>query len=166
MSKELSGRGKPNPLIDKRPLTTLQMNFIEAYFEADQNMRETAKKLNLRTPNHGYNILKSPRVEFEIAKRKKSLQEYYLANSKFEISKEAKMNLLWEIALKGAEEKTLKTGAVVMIDPMSSIKSIQQLNLMMGHIAPAKLEVAEKKNTRTVAELVVDAKRLLSEIGV
>lgn len=51
-----------------------------------------------------------------------------------------KRKALWEIAQKGIELQTSKSGQQVMCDPLAAIEAISELNKLDGHYAPQQFE--------------------------
>ena len=146
-----------------KPLTTIQNQFVEAYFECGGKMPCVAKKMGKDT-SQIYNLAKVNKIKLAIAQRSAEYARNMSATPDFRISKSERLELLWRIAEGGAERITDKEGNMIMAAPAVSVSAIRTINDMLpGSLAPKEVEVTHKVDTRSETEIRANIARLNSE---
>lgn len=152
--------------ITKMRVTPLQEKFVEAWFKCKEDHRCTSHEMGwIESYKQTYRMLRSKSVQWLIAQRKRRISELRALEAQdFNISKSAKMELLWEIAKAGTERGFDKQGNSVMLNPQSSIQAVAQLNQMQGHNAPTEVDVRVHDETRSEKEIVAHIQELRAEM--
>ena len=150
--------------LDLKPLTLMQSRFVDAWFKCDEDKKCVRDVMKWKKADRVANMLRSDRVQLEIAERRKTTHSMAMAMSKFNISKDKKMELLWEIAKAGAEQGYDKVGNRIMVNPASSVQAIRELNTMQGHVAPTQTELTVTHEVRSEREIKTHILELQQEV--
>lgn len=155
--------GRPLKGDDKLSLSLLQKQFINAYFDCDESPTRIAQAMGWADRGRVSSMLKSEKVQIEIARRKRQIHLFRAVSDQFGISRQQKMELLWEIALAGAERGIDREGNRIMVNPHAAIAAIKEMNIMAGDHAPEKQELFVTHDERPVAEIQAHIVELKNE---
>ena len=145
------------------PLTAIQSQFVDAYFECEGKMPCVAKKMGKATAQV-HTISNVRKVKLALAQRSAEYARNMGANPDFQVSKSERLELLWNIAKTGAERITDKEGNMIMAAPAVSVSAIRTINDMVpGSLAPKEVEVTHKVDNRTEEEIRENIARLNEE---
>ena len=159
----MSGYGRPSRFIDKRKLTELQARFCDSYLLCNKNMIATTKFIGI-SDKHGYDILKSERVKLELASRcSKSVNGYYQVINTHRVSNGFKLDLLWNVAQKGASLIFDRVGNQVLMNGASAVRSIRAMNAMDGDSKPVPVVNVAVVDNRSVDEIHASIQNLYAE---
>ncbi len=99
-----------------------------------------------------FDCVNHPKVSARIRELQAVVDE--LAMTKFEVSIEEKMKLLWELAQNCASKSEDEAGAIKVSNPSAAISAIAELNRMSGHNKPIRVEEESKISIPDLIELV------------
>ena len=145
------------------PLTALQSEFVDAYFECGGKQPCIAKAMG-KAEAQIYNLARVSKIRLEISRRSAEYARNMSADPDFRVSKSERLELLWRIAEGGAERITDKEGNMIMSAPAVSVSAIRTINDMVpGSLAPKEVEVTHKVDSRTEEEIRANITRLNKE---
>ncbi len=152
----------------RKDLSDRDEHFVKAFFECNGDFVCVAEKVGIQTAEEVKRVGKSPKIQHEIMRQLKHRTNVVakVDMRRFDVSKDDRMELLWEIAQGGAERIIDKEGNAVFMNPAVSVSAIRTLNEMIpGSIAPTQVEVTHKRETRNEAQVLADIRALQSEIN-
>ena len=156
--------GRPRKDDDKLALSSIQLAFVDAYFLQDKSPTKIAKVLGWPDRGRVSSMLKSEKVQIEIARRKGQMHLFNAGNNTFNLSISDRVRLLWSIAQAGTGNKYDANGNEVMISPQASVNALREINLMMGDNAPTEVEVSVSTvDVRTESEVHENIQQLVHE---
>ena len=157
--------GRPRKDDDKLALSPVQLDFVDAYFEQKKSPTKIAKALGWPYRGRVSTMLKSEKVQIEIARRQGKIHLFKPGNNTFNLSRTDRLRLLWSIAQAGSNNKYDARGNQVMMNPQSSVNALREYNLMMGDNAPTEVQIAVTTvDTRTEPEVHADIQKLIIEV--
>ena len=149
---------------DTLELNLLQSQFVNAYFENDESPTHTAKAMGWSDRGRCSSMMRSQKVQIEIAKRKQQIQMFRACSDKFNISRADKQRVLWDIAQTGVKKVFDAIGNEVMMNPAAAIAAIREMNLMDGIHKPTQIELEiTAVDNRSEAEVLDNIRRLTIE---
>jgi len=152
----------------RRDLTERDEQFVKVFFECNGDFVHVAEKMGMTSSSEVKRMGRSPKIQHEIMRQLKHRTNVVakIDVKRFDVSKDDRMELLWNIAQGGAERIIDKEGNAVFMNPGVSVSAIRTLNEMIpGSVAPTQVEITHKRETRTEAEVMQDIKSLQAEIN-
>ena len=156
----MSGYGAVSKYVDERVLTPLQKRFVEAYLPNGKNIAKTAAAINIST-HHCYDILKSARVQLELARHVKSMCGYMRVVNKYRISKSFRLEMLWNVAQECAGMVYDRQGNEVLMNPRAAVKAIRTMNDIESWPKQRPVKI-EARDERSIDEVHASSQQLIS----